>query len=224
MGLPVILVIGFSFAGLTLALLGSAAAMPSLASYRISDDPHRAIDSTSLYKKAVVSLLLSTTLISITALSLQGFLFNESPIVIWRVLLEAATVILIYDFLYYFVHRFAFHEWRPLRGAHSVHHAAHNPRVIDALLLHPIENVLGITLLFVSISIVGGIHLVTFAPIFIAYSTLNLINHSGIALPWFPFKTIGVLAIKHDRHHHSMLSGNYASITPLPDYVFGTLE
>ena len=29
---------------------------------------------------------------------------------------------------------------------------------------------------------------------------------------------------KHDRHHHSMLSGNYASITPLPDIIFGTVE
>jgi sterol desaturase/sphingolipid hydroxylase (fatty acid hydroxylase superfamily) len=35
---------------------------------------------------------------------------------------------------------------------------------------------------------------------------------------------LGVLAAKHDRHHHSMLSGNYASITPLPDIIFGTVE
>ena len=83
---------------------------------------------------------------------------------------------------------------------------------------------LGLALLFTSILIVGGIHLYAFAPIFLAYTTLNVFNHSGIAMPWFPFKTIGILAIKHDRHHHSMLSGNYASITPLPDYLFGTSE
>jgi sterol desaturase/sphingolipid hydroxylase (fatty acid hydroxylase superfamily) len=71
---------------------------------------------------------------------------------------------------------------------------------------------------------VGGIHLYTFAPILAAYTTLNIFNHAGVALPWFPFETIGRLAIAHDRHHHSMLSGNYSSITPLPDYVFGTLD
>ena len=32
------------------------------------------------------------------------------------------------------------------------------------------------------------------------------------------------IAAKHDRHHHSMLSGNYAAVTPLPDIIFGTVE
>ena len=224
MALLLILLFGFTCAGLSLAFLGWAVATPRFAAYRISDDPHRAIDSASLQKSVIKNTLFSTSLIILAAFSLQDLLFHEGPVAIWRMVLEALAVILLYDFLYYFVHRYAFHEWRLLRGAHAVHHAAQNPRVIDALLLHPSETFLGLTLLFVSIFAVGGIHLYTFAPIFAAYTTLNIFNHAGVALPWFPFKTIGNLAIKHDRHHHSMLSGNYASITPLPDYIFATLE
>ena len=224
MALPLILLFGFTCAALSLVFLGWAVVTPRFAAYRISDDPHRAIDSASLKKSVIKNTLFSTSLIILAAFSLQDFLFYEGPVAIWRMVLEALAVIVLYDFLYYFVHRYAFHEWRLLRSAHAIHHASQNPRVIDALLLHPIETFLGLALLYLSILAVGGIHLFTFAPIFAAYTTLNVFNHAGVALPWFPFKTIGSLAIKHDRHHHSMLSGNYASITPLPDYVFGTLE
>ncbi len=224
MSLLLILLIGFTCAGLSVAFLGWAVSTPRFAAYRISDDPHRAIDDEALKKSAMWSMVVSTSFIVVSCMSLQSFLFYEGEVPIWRMALEAITVIFVYDFLYYFVHRYPFHEWRILRGVHSVHHAAQNPRVIDAFLLHPVETFLGLALLFTSILIVGGIHLMTFAPIFAAYTTLNVFNHAGVALPWFPFKTIGELAIKHDRHHHSMLSGNYASITPLPDYVFGTVE
>ena len=59
--------------------------------------------------------------------------------------------------------------------------------------------------------------------IFVFYTVFNVLNHAGVNVPRFPLKTLGVLAVKHDRHHHSMLSGNYASITPLPDIVFRTV-
>jgi sterol desaturase/sphingolipid hydroxylase (fatty acid hydroxylase superfamily) len=222
--LGLVIAIGLTIGAASVAFLAWAVVTPRFARYRISDDPHRAIDDMTLYKTAAKSAVFSASLIFAAAFALQSFLFYRGPVSVWRVALEAVTVILIYDFLYYFMHRYLLHEWRTLRGAHAVHHAAQNPRVIDALLLHPLETFLGLASLFVSILMVGGIHLYTFAPIFAAYTTLNVFNHAGVALPWFPFKTIGILAIKHDRHHHSMLSGNYASITPLPDYVFGTLE
>jgi len=222
--LTIVLIIGFVSAGASGVFLTWAVATPSLAQYRISQDPHRAIDDRTLHKSALLNTLFSLSLILVSVYSLQDYLFIEGSASIGRMLLEAVTVILVYDFAYYFVHRYPFHEWKILRGVHAVHHAAQNPRVIDSLLLNPIETFLGLALLFASILVVGGIHLWTFAPIFVAYTTLNVFNHAGVALPFFPFKTIGVLAIKHDRHHHSMLSGNYASITPLPDYIFGTLE
>lgn len=224
MSLLIILILGFMAAGASLAFLGWAVSTPRFAAYRISDDPHRAIDERTLWRSAALNTMFSVALIFSSVYTLREHLFYEHDVPAWRMLLEAVTVIVIYDFGYYFVHRYPFHEWKILRAVHAVHHAAQNPRVIDSLLLNPIETFLGLALLFFSIFVVGGIHLHTFAPIFIAYTTLNVFNHAGVALPFFPFKTIGVLAIKHDKHHHSMLSGNYASISPLPDYVFGTIE
>jgi len=137
---------------------------------------------------------------------------------------DGLAVILIYDFGYYVMHRYLFHEWRVLRPVHAVHHAAQNPRAIDSFLLHPIENLMGLSLLLLSVAAVGGIHVWTFAPIFVGYTTLNVFNHAGLDVPRFPWKTLGALAVAHDRHHHSMANGNYASLTPLPDIIFGTFE
>ena len=224
MKLLVALLCGFVSAGLAIAWLTWAASSPRFSKYLISEDPHRAIGDAELKKAAALNMVFSLALIFSSAYALQGYLFYDREVSLGRMVLEGVAVILIYDFAYYFVHRYAFHEWKLLRWAHAVHHAAQNPRCIDSFLLDPIETLLGLGLMFGSILVVGGIHIYTFAPIFVAYTTLNVFNHGGLAFTFFPLKTIGVLAVKHDRHHHSMLSGNYASITPLPDYVFGTLE
>jgi sterol desaturase/sphingolipid hydroxylase (fatty acid hydroxylase superfamily) len=198
MNLALALVFGLTCGTLALLFLGWAASTPRFEAYRISDDPHRAIDLKTAYRIAAKNAIFSAALIFSTAFALQGFLFREGPVALWRAGLEAVAVILIYDFLYYFMHRFLLHEWKVLRPAHAVHHAAQNPRVVDALLLHPVETFLGLATLFASILIVGGIHLYTFAPILAAYTTLNIFNHAGVALPWFPFETIGRLAIAHE--------------------------
>ena len=222
--LIIVLAAGFLMAGTSYIFLMYAVSSPRFARFRISDDPHRAIDKAALNRSVILNMPFSAIVVVASSLLLSPILFYEHAVPLWRILLEGVTVIFLYDFMYYFVHRYPFHEWKMLRDAHAIHHAAQNPRAIDSFLLHPTETFLGLALLFTSILIVGGIHIWTFAPIFVAYTSLNVFNHAGIALPYFPFKTIGILAIKHDRHHHSMLSGNYASISPLPDYVFGTLE
>ena len=137
---------------------------------------------------------------------------------------EGLIATLVYDFAYYFMHRYPFHEWHVLRNEHSVHHAARNPTVLDAMMVHPYEMILGLLLFFGSLASVGGVHMYTFAVAFLGFTTLNLFNHAGLNIPRGPLKIIGILSVKHDRHHHSMLTGNYASITPIPDMVFGTVE
>jgi len=224
MTLLIVLGIGYLSAGLSIGLLHVLYLLPSMQKYMISDDPHRNADP----KQMRIGLAFSSTgamaLITGGCYLFQDSLFHMRDIPWYIMLLEAVAVVLIYDFAYYFLHRYPFHEWKLLRRVHSIHHAARNPRTIDSLLLHPLETVLGIALLFGAILLVGGVHFWTFAPIFVVYTTLNIFNHAGIAVPHFPFKTIGTLAIKHDKHHHSMLSGNYASVTPLPDMIFGTVE
>ncbi len=220
----IVILASYASAGLAIAVLLYAYRSPDAQAYLISDDPHRSKSDRELYWRVALNSTVSIALIFSAMFGLADYLYYDHPIPVWRFALEAITVVLIYDFGYYFMHRYPFHEWKLLRGVHSVHHAARNPRVIDSLLLHPVETMLGLGLFFGSVALVGGVHIYTLGVLFVTYTAFNILNHSGVDVPKFPFKTLGILAAKHDRHHHSMRSGNYASITPLPDIIFGTVE
>lgn len=219
-----VILISYASAGLAQLALVFAYRSPSAQQYLISDDPHRSVSDRELNYRVALNITVSVTLIFSVMFGLGEYLYYDHAIPAWRYLLEAVTVILIYDFGYYFMHRYLFHEWKLLRGVHSVHHAARNPRHYDALLLHPVETVMGLCLFFGSCALVGGVHVITLGVLFTLYTSLNILNHAGVDAPFFPFKNLGTLAAIHDRHHHSMRSGNYASITPLPDIIFGTVE
>lgn len=218
------IVASYASAGLAQVVLTKVYASSGAQKYLISDDPHRSKTKEELRWRIILNSAVAITLIFSLMFGFGEYLYHDRDIALWRYFVEAATVILIYDFGYYFMHRYPFHEWKILRGVHSVHHAARNPRVFDALLLHPVETVLGLSLFFGTLAIVGGVHVITLGVLFTIYTALNVLNHAGIDAPRFPFKTLGKLAATHDRHHHSMRSGNYASITPLPDIIFGTVE
>lgn len=224
MTLLYILAFGLTAAGMAMGALTLAQVSPRMQHFLIEQDAQRSASEADVRRGVVVNSLVSLSLIFGSTYGLYDWLFVEGEAPLWVYLLEGVTVVLVYDFAYYFAHRFLMHEWKVLRDVHAVHHAAKHPRSVDSFLLHPVETVLGLVLLLGAILAVGGVHLYTFAPVFAAYTTLNVFNHAGLNIPHFPFKTLGVLAVKHDRHHHSMLSGNYASITPLPDWLFGTLE
>jgi sterol desaturase/sphingolipid hydroxylase (fatty acid hydroxylase superfamily) len=219
-----VILASYASAGLALATLEYAYRSQKAQKYLISDDPHRSKSDRELYWRVALNTTVSISLIFSVMFGLGDYLYYDHAIPAWRYALEAVTVILIYDFGYYFMHRYPFHEWKILRGVHSVHHAARNPRVIDSLLLHPVETILGLGLFFGSVALVGGVHIYTLGVLFTTYTAFNILNHAGVDVPRFPLKTLGLLAAKHDRHHHSMRSGNYASITPLPDIIFGTVE
>ncbi len=220
----IVILASYASAGLAIALLLYAYRSERGQDFLISDDPHRSATHRELSWRVVLNSTVSIALIFGVMYGLGDYLYYDHAIPAWRFVLEAITVILIYDFGYYFMHRYLFHEWKILRGVHSVHHAARNPRVIDSLLLHPVETFMGLSLFFGSVALVGGVHLYTLGVLFVTYTAFNILNHAGVDIPHFPVKTLGILAAKHDRHHHSMISGNYASITPLPDIIFGTVE
>jgi len=224
MNVLLVILASYASAGLAIAALLLAYRSKKAERFLISDDPHRSVSRHELTWRVVLNMVVSIALIFGVMFGLGEYVFYDHSAPAWRLLLEAVTVILVYDFGYYFMHRYLFHEWSILRGVHSVHHSARNPRVVDSLLLHPVETFLGLSLFFGSAVLVGGIHLYVLGGLFMTYTAFNLWNHAGIDVPHFPFKTLGVLAAKHDRHHHSMISGNYASITPLPDIIFGTVE
>jgi sterol desaturase/sphingolipid hydroxylase (fatty acid hydroxylase superfamily) len=61
-----------------------------------------------------------------------------------------------------------------------------------------------------------------FAAAFFVYSTLNILIHSGLEFPHWLLSPINALTRKHHKHHSGQFGRNYASLTPLPDLLFGT--
>ena len=107
-----------------------------------------------------------------------------------------------------------------------MHHVVKTPSAADSLYLHPLEMFLGVALLWVStglwVLIVGPVNVYAFAWMFFVYSILNVVIHSGLELPAFPFAPINYLAERHQRHHLSMTAGNFASVSPIFDWLFRT--
>ncbi len=158
------------------------------------------------------------------------FIVTLEPRSVGSILLDAFLVLMIYDFFYYVTHRFLFHGKGYFRRVHAVHHQARS-RIssVDALLLHPLETIIGIALFYVvtvAMALVVGepFHAATIVITYVTFTQINQLNHCRIDLPYFPFKTINWIAIMHDAHHVDMHKGNYATITLLYDWLFRTLE
>ena len=160
----------------------------------------------------------------------QPFIVTMDAQPVWKVLLDIFLILMIYDFFYYLTHRFLFHGQGYFRRVHAVHHQARS-RVssIDSHLLHPWEIFIGIALFYVVTTVYALVqgqpfHFSTIVLTSIIYTQLNQINHCRIDLHSSPWKTLNWIAMKHDAHHIDMHKGNYATITLLYDWLFGTLE
>ncbi len=198
--------------------------MPVTANHRIREEPVRSLKGPEFWRTAIFNSVMSISLVYGLTYLLYAFLFYEEAASPWRMLLEGVGILITYDFAYYFVHRYPFHQWRLLKGVHAVHHTVRYPTAYDSLYMHPVENAIGLLLLMLCTFLVGPVSVYAFAGVFVIYSFLNILNHAGFDLPFFPFRTLTYLARKHDQHHVSMRSGTYASITPLFDRLFGTAE
>jgi sterol desaturase/sphingolipid hydroxylase (fatty acid hydroxylase superfamily) len=150
----------------------------------------------------------------------------------WRVLLDMFIILMFYDFFYYLVHRFLFHDGGflggPLMWVHAVHHRQHNPCRGDSSYIHPIEVAMGLGLYAVSIFVLsrfmGPFHVVTIIVTWIAFSEINLHNHDLWKTDRFPFKYLNTMSVMHHHHHAMFTGGNFATITLLYDWMFGTLD
>jgi sterol desaturase/sphingolipid hydroxylase (fatty acid hydroxylase superfamily) len=135
---------------------------------------------------------------------------------------ETLLVLLLYDFMYYFFHRFMHHP-KVLRHVHRVHHLVRFPTANESIFLHPLETIGGLGLLILSVLILGPISAYSFLLIFFVYSSVNIIVHSNLVIPHPAFRLFNFWSEKHDIHH-SKLNYNYASIFPFWDQAFGTFK
>ena len=164
----------------------------------------------------------------LSTLSTVGLVYGLSP---WTVSLEATPwwliaaqgvgVLFVYDFAYYFLHR-GLHIKRLMPFVHDVHHRVRVPSALESLYLSPIEMLAGLGLLMAVTALLGPIHWIAFASVFFVYSTLHILIHSGMTFPHPAFGVLNYLTLKHHKHHLNKHGHNYASVTPLPDLLFGT--
>lgn len=150
----------------------------------------------------------------------------------WRVLLDMFVILMVYDFVYYLSHRFLFHDSAffggPLKWMHAYHHRQHNPCRRDSSYIHPLEVAIGIGLfvgtIFVLSLFMGDFHVVTVIVTWIAFSEINQHNHNLWKADRFPFRYLNYASKMHHIHHARFTGGNYATISLLYDWMFGTLD
>lgn len=224
MTLHAVLIFVLLVSAILMVALHFAYASPATDPIKLYPTKSQRLSAWQLGRNVGFNALLTGGLAVGVVLGLRGAMIDETPVAWTTSAGEALAVLVLYDFLYYGMHRFLFHEWKLLRGVHVVHHTNKFPTSFESLYGHPLENFLGVALLLSCIAIVGPISLPAFAVVFAAFSWLNLLIHSGLDFKAPGLRAFGFLARKHARHHASMRAGNYASISPIPDLLFGTHE
>ncbi len=150
----------------------------------------------------------------------------------WKTPLDIVVILMVYDLVYYFTHRFLFHDngflGGPLLKIHAVHHRQHVPCRWDSSYIHPLEIAIGLSLYVASIFMLsrfmGNFNVETIVITWVAFSEINLHNHDLWEADHFPFRYLSTMSEMHHTHHKTFTGGNYATISLLYDWIFGTLD
>jgi sterol desaturase/sphingolipid hydroxylase (fatty acid hydroxylase superfamily) len=211
----------FGIDALLIGLLVWAYHSPRFAHKRISGaNSLRVPWSTRAQVMGAISTLSLLTVFA-TLYAFYGSVVHGGRVGAFTVAWQTIGVLLVYDFSYYFLHRLM-HAKKLMRWVHGVHHRARNPSALESFYLHPLELMAGLGLFFASIWVMGPVHVHSFIVAFFIYSTMNILVHAGIVLGGAMLWPIDFLAKKHHVHHMDDFGKNYASLTPLPDLLFGT--
>jgi sterol desaturase/sphingolipid hydroxylase (fatty acid hydroxylase superfamily) len=160
------------------------------------------------------------------------FCLTSAPQPWWKVAMDLVIILMFYDFFYYFTHRFLFHDngflGGPLLKMHAIHHRQLNPCRRDSSYIHPLEVAIGLGLyvlsIFVLARIMGNFGVVTIVLTFTAFTQINLHNHDLWESDHFPFRYVKTMSQMHHNHHATFTGGNFATLTLLYDWMFGTLD
>ncbi len=163
---------------------------------------------------------------------IMPFCLTAAPQPWFRVLLDMVMILMVYDFVYYLTHRFLFHDngifGGPLKWMHAVHHRQHNPCRWDSSYIHPLEIAIGLGLyvatIFVLSRFMGNFHVISIAVTWFAFTGINLHNHNLWTEDKFLGGYVAYVSRMHHHHHARFTGGNYATITLLYDWMFGTLD
>ena len=145
------------------------------------------------------------------------------PIAAWLIPIQIAACLLLYELLYYVMHR-SLHHPTLMRWIHGTHHKVRYPEALDGLYINPIESLAGLTLLFASMYLIAPLHIVSFLAIAFIHSWVNIVIHTSLVFPHSLFRIMNSWVIRHDRHHWNDMDKNYSSIVPVWDWLFDTYK
>ncbi|WP_339674314.1 sterol desaturase family protein [uncultured Zhongshania sp.] len=191
--------------------------------YRIRTPERNRIPTGKKYINVSLNMLLSLLLFVAAFYYLGDKLVYVGSTSVATLVGEVLASLMLYDFMYYFLHR-GMHYPKVMKYVHGVHHYVRFPTSVESTYLHPLENILGVSLLFIAVVILGPISTTAFAIMFFIYTSVNIIVHSNLVFPHPALRLLNFWAIKHDIHHGKHLNANYASIFPFWDQMFGTAK
>lgn len=212
-----------AFSGLLMAVLQWMAMSERFKQYRIRTPDKQSIPLSRKVENIGLNMLFSL-LIFVAALYLfSGYLLDATAVSWVTIFGQTLAVLLLYDFMYYIMHR-TLHHPKLMKYIHGVHHRARFPTATESLFLHPVEAFAGIALLLISTAMIGPVSPVAFLCIFFLHTVINILVHANLVLPHPIFKLTNYWAMKHDYHHGKHLNRNYASIFPFWDMMFDTYK
>lgn len=136
--------------------------------------------------------------------------------------LQAVEVMLLSDLFVYWGHRFQ-HRVGFLWRFHAIHHSAEHLDWLAAHREHPIDTVYTMGLINLPVFILG-FPIETLAGLIAFRGIWAIYIHSNVRLPlpgWMRV-VIGAPELHHWHHDRERDAGNYANLSPLMDWIFGT--
>ena len=137
--------------------------------------------------------------------------------------LQFVEVLLLADFVFYWVHR-AFHQVPALWRIHSVHHSIEELDWIAAHRVHPIDQILTKGLSVAPVFALG-FNLEAVAAFTLVYAWQSLLIHSNANVRFGPLRFFLVSPQFHHWHHANEAEArdkNFSAQLPVWDYLFGT--
>jgi ornithine lipid hydroxylase len=141
----------------------------------------------------------------------------------WPIWVQAITMILMVDFLRYWLHRAA-HTNQYLWRLHAVHHSVQQLYWLNTARFHPLEKILQMMMDSLPFLLMG-VNEQVLALYYLAYATNGFLQHSNIQLRFGILNYLLGTAELH-RWHHSRLpeesNANYGNNVIIWDLLFGT--
>lgn len=175
----------------------------------------------------VVQIVLPQALAAVSVIALASWtharLANDAWPHHWPLWVQIAVIVLLVDFMRYWLHR-ACHRFIPLWRLHEVHHSPEILYILNVGRFHPLEKTLHFALDTAPFLLLG-VRPEAIAGYFLMYSVNGLFQHSNVRLRYGWLNYIVGSAETHRWHHArdpKIAACNFGNTTLVWDLLFGT--